>query len=401
MSDATTLPVVMTQARRPALIIGAVALGLSAVALAIGSSGDFFRAYLVGYLLVLGLSLGSMGLLFVHHLVGGAWGFIIQRQLEAATRVLPFVAVAFLPMLLHVLVAEHPIYHWAEHGAAEHDALLAHKAPYLNPVGFSLRAVLYFGVWGALIFSLNRLSKRQDETGDGTLANRLGRLSGPGIVLYMLTMTFAAFDWSMSLDPHWFSTIYGVIFVVGQVLSAMAFMIVAISFTRRNAEMGEVVTIDRFHDLGKLMFAFTCLWAYVQLSQFLIIWYGNLPEEAIFYHLRMQGGWQYVGVTLVLCQFVFPFLLLLSRRPKRSLSWAPRVAGFILFVRLIDLYWYVMPHPEAGSHTTAHLHLHWVHLTAPVGLFGLWVFLFLRNLEQRPLLPAGDPRWKEKLSHAH
>lgn len=399
MSD-TGLPSGLKQYQSPALLIGVAGLAASGFALNSGHEGDFFRAYLVGFLLVLGLTLGSMGLLFVHHLVGGAWGFIIQRMLEAATRTIPVVAILFLPLLYHVLQGEHPIYHWAEHGAAEHDKLLAHKAPYLNTEGFAIRAAVYFVVWFILIFFLNRLSKKQDETGDGTLANRLGQMAGPGIVLYMLTMTFASFDWAMSLDPHWFSTIYGVIFVVGQVLSAMALMVCLVPGVRTNAEVGEVITTDRFHDLTKLMFAFTCLWAYVQLSQFLIIWYGNLPEEIVFFHLRLNGGYQYFAVALVLGQFVFPFVLLLSRWPKRSMVWAPRIAAWIICVRYVDLYWYLMPHPEPHSHE-AILHFHWVHAAAPIGLLALWFFVFLLNLSGRPLLPAGDPRWKEKLSHAH
>lgn len=404
MSDASTLPAAVTKLRGPATIVGLVAIGISVAAIAMGNGDEFYRGYLLGYLLVLGLSLGSMGLLFVHHLVGGAWGFVIQRQLEAATRVLPFLAVAFLPILLHVLTSEHPIYHWAEPHAAEHDHLLAHKAPYLNHMGFAIRAGVYFVVWATLIFFLNRFSKKLDVSGDGTIANSLGKMAGPGIVLYMLTMTFAAFDWAMSLDPHWFSTIYGVIFIVGQVLSAMAFMILAVSFTRHDSEFGHAITTDRLHDLAKLMFAFTCLWAYVQLSQFLIIWYGNMPEETIFYHLRLQGGWQYVTVSLVFCQFVFPFAMLLSRWPKRSMKWAPRIAAFILAVRLLDLYVYVMPHAEkseSGDMIASHLHMHWVHFTAPIGLFALWVVVFIWNLGKRPLLPSKDPRWKEILSHAH
>jgi hypothetical protein len=400
VSENSTLPPILGRVRIPALVAGLVLLGLSGLSLALGDAAAFFRAYLLGFLLVLGLTLGSMGLLFVHHLVGGAWGFTIQRLLEAATRVLPLLAVLFLPILVHVLASDHPIYHWAEHGAAEHDELLAHKAPYLNGGFFAARAAVYFAVWGVLVFFLNRLSRRQDETGDGRLANALVKLSGPGIVAYMLTMTFAAFDWAMSLDPHWFSTIYGVIFVVGQVLSAMALMIVLLPFARRNPELGVVVTPDRLHDLAKLLFAFTCLWAYVQLSQFLIIWYGNLPEEVVFYALRTQGGYEYLGLALVLCQFVFPFLFFLSRWPKRSMKWAPRIAAWVLLVRLVDLYWYLMPHPEPDT-LEAHLHLHWVHLTAPLGLCALWLFAFLFTLGRRPLLPQNDPRWKEILSHAH
>ena len=400
MSEVSTLPKALKQLEWPSLVTGGALIAASVVALITGASGDFFRAYLIGFFLILGLTLGAMGLLFVHHLVGGAWGFIIQRMLEAATRTIPVVAILFLPLLIHVLTAEHPIYHWAEHGAAEHDKLLAHKAPYLNTTGFAVRAAVYFVVWSLLIYFLNRFSKLQDETGDGSLANRLGQMAGPGIVLYVFTMTFASFDWAMSLDPHWFSTIYGVIFVVGQVLSSMAMMIVLVPLARRNADLGVAMTIDRLHDLGKLLLAFTCLWGYVQLSQFLIIWYGNLPEEVIFFYQRSRGGYEYIALGVVFGQFVFPFLLLLSRWPKRSLVWAPRIAAWILFARYIDLYWYLMPHAEGGSHE-AHLHFHWVHITAPVGLLGLWFFVFLMNLEKRPLLPFNDPRWKEKLSHVH
>ncbi len=395
-----TLPPVLRRLSRPALIAGLALLGLSALGLVFGGEAPLMRGYLLGFLFILGLTLGSMGLLFIHHLVGGAWGFVVQRPLEAATRTLPLLVVAFVPLLAHVALSDHPIYHWAEAGAADHDELLAHKAPYLNVPFFAVRAAIYFAVWGALIFVLNRWSRRLDETQDGRIANQLQRIGGPGIVLYMLTMTFAAFDWAMSLDPHWFSTIYGVIFIVGQVLSAMAFMILIVPGTRRFASLQGELTVDRLHDLAKLMFAFICLWAYVQLSQFLIIWYGNLPEEIVFYHLRTQGGYEVLAVALVLCQFVFPFLFLVSRWPKRSLLWAPRVAAWVLFVRAIDLYWYLMPHPEPGTHD-AHLHLHFTHVTAPLGLAALWLFVFLHQLGRRPALPANDPRWKEKLAHGH
>ncbi|MBX2813492.1 MAG: hypothetical protein KTR25_16870 [Myxococcales bacterium] len=400
MNDSGTLPSILTRFQQRSLLVGIAALAASAGALYVGDSTEFYKAYLIGFFLVLGLTLGAMGLLFVHHLVGGAWGFIVQRMLEAATRTIPLVAILFLPLVYHVFTDAHPIYHWAEAGAAAHDALLQHKAPYLNVEGFAIRAGVYFVVWFVLIFLLNSISRRQDETGDGRLSNRLGQISGPGIVLYMFTMTFASFDWAMSLDPHWFSTIYGVIFVVGQVLSSMAMMVVMVPLARRNTDLGLAITPERFHDLTKLMFAFTCLWAYVQLSQFLIIWYGNLPEEVIFFHLRSHGGYEYFAIALVLGQFVFPFLILLSRWPKRSMKWAPRIAAWVLFVRYIDLYWYLMPHPEPGTHE-AHLHFHWVHVTAPVGLLGIWFFAFLWNLSKRPMLPVNDPRWKEKLSHVH
>lgn len=404
MSQTTTLPAVLVTARQRALVVGGGLVALSTLGYFI-SYGDFFRGYLIGFLFVLGLTLGSMGLLFIHHLVGGAWGFVIQRQLEAATRVLPYVGVAAIPIVLHVLWSEHPIYHWAhyqheihEH-LVEHDAILDHKAPYLNTSAFAVRAVVYFAIWSVLVALLNRYSDLMTETKDGAYANTLGRMAGPGIVLYMLSMTFAAFDWAMSLDPHWFSTIYGVIFIVGQVLSTMALMITLFPFTLRIGELEDAVTVDRLHDLAKLLFAFTCLWAYVQLSQFLIIWYGNLPEEAIFYHLRSHGGWEYVGLMLVLCQFVFPFLLLISRRPKRSLKWAPRIALFILAVRWLDLFYYLVPH--ADEHHHAHLTLNPLFVSLPVGLAALWLYLFLGQLEKRSILPDEDPRWKEKLHHGH
>ena len=397
MSSTAVVPAVLTRLKTPALAVGVGGLALSVV-LGFADAASFHRAWVLGYFLVLGLTLGSMGLLFIHHLVSGAWGFVIQRMLEAAARNIPLMLVLFIPILLG-LYSEHPIYHWAEAGAAAHDELIAHKAPYLNKPFFVVRAAIYFAVWFFLIFLLDRFSYKQDQTGDGRYANRLGQMSGLGLVLYVFTMSFASFDWSMSLDPHWFSTIYGAIFIVGQFLSSMALMILVLPWARRNTELGEALTTDRLHDLGKLLLAFTCLWAYVNLSQFLIIWYGNLPEETVWYHYRTHGGYEYIAVALVFCQFVIPFLSLLSRWPKRSNRWSATIAGWILAVRYIDLYWYTMPHGTHGH--VEPMQFHFVDIAAPVGMFALWFYVFLYNLDQRAILPQQDPRWKEKLQHAH
>jgi len=239
-------------------------------------------------------------------------------------------------------------------------------------------------------------SKKLDRTGEGRFANRLSRMSGIGMVLYFLTMTFAAFDWAKSLEPHWFSTIYGLVFVEGQGLSALAFCIVVLSLARRNATVGRLATVDRIHDIGKIQFALIALWAYLNFSQFLIIWYANLPEETVWYAHRTQGGYEYLAAFLIFGQFLLPFFLLMTRFTKRRMQTLAGIAVYLMVVRLIDLYWLVMP-------TEHHLDLHLrvSDFAAPLALFGLWFVAFYWYLSRRTLWVEEDPRWKERLANEH
>jgi hypothetical protein len=375
----TDIGTTLDRIQRGALAAGAAAL----VACALGAIADpqrFFEAYLVGYLFWTGIALGCAALLMLHHLVGGGWGMAIRRLLESGTRTLPLAALLVLP----VLAGLGRLYVWARPEAVAGDALLQHKQPYLNVPFFVARTAFYFAVWLALAWLLNRWSAEEDRTGSPAVRGRLQKLSGPGLVLYGLTVTFASVDWVMSLEPHWYSTIYGVVFMVGQALATLAFAIAALLVVGARPPLAEFLTVQNFHDLGNLTLAFVMLWAYVAFSQFLIIWSGNLPEEIPWYMARMRGGWGVVAAGLILFHFVLPFLLLLARENKRRLRTLGTLAAAMLALRLVDLYWIVAP-----AFRQQGLALHWMDLAAPVGVGGLWVAAFVWQLKRRPLLPAG------------
>jgi hypothetical protein len=289
---------------------------------------------------------------------------------------------------------------WADHAALEADPHLHHaveqKALYLNPAGFAARAAFYFLVWGVLAHLLSRLSLQQDSGWTRKTARRMRGLSGGGLLLMGLTITFSSIDWAMTLDPRWFSHIWGVLFMVGQALSALALCIIMIARMGGEPPLSRAALPGTVHDLGKLMLAFVMLWAYVNLSQFLIIWSGNLPEEIPWYIQRLSGGWQAVAMLLLLLHFVLPFLMLLSRDLKRSARSLSLVAGLVLAMRVVDLYWLVGPELHRSGFT-----IHWLDVAALVAIGGLWNSAFAREIHDRPLLPVGDPELDEALEAAH
>ena len=275
-------------------LIGVVGIIASVVG-AIGNPDQFFRSYLVAFMFVLAPALGGLALMMVHHLSGGAWGIPVRRLFEAGSRTIPLLALAFIPIVFGM----HHIFEWTHLDVVAKDPILQAKQPYLNTSFFIIRAVIYFAVWSGLALMLTSMSKGQDTnpmTEEGT--SRFGSIAAPGLVLYVLTLSFASFDWVMSLDPHWFSTVFGLLMVVGQGLSALTFT-VAIGFRlSRTPAMESALTPNKFHDYGKLMFAFTMLWAYLAFSQFLIIWSANLPEEIPWYIRRFTNGWGPVSILL-------------------------------------------------------------------------------------------------------
>jgi hypothetical protein len=299
--------------QRPLLAAGIAGLLLSAVGLFVNAT-QFFQSYLMAYVFCLGLTLGCLALGMVHQLSGGAWGVVIRRPIGAASRVLPVLTLLFLPIVFGM----GHLYSWTHADVVARDEALQHKQLYLNTPFFLGRAAVYFVVWNALSYYLNAWSLEQDRTGDPRLARRMQLLSAGGLVAYGLTITFASFDWLMSLEPHWFSTIYGVLIMGGQGLSGMAFLVVAIVWLSRRPPLRGVVAPAHLHDLGNLLLAFVMLWAYFSFSQYLIIWAGNLPEEISWYLHRLQTGWRFIGLTLVVFHFVVPFCLLLSRAVKRE-----------------------------------------------------------------------------------
>jgi hypothetical protein len=363
---------------------------------------QFFRSWLIGVLFVLSLALGSLALLMLQHLSGGQWGLVGRRVFEAATRTLPVVALLFVPLFFGLP----RVFLWAQPEAVAADHILQMKQPYLNAWFFIVRAVLYFAYWLACVWVLNKWSEAQDR-GEGVTkldSVRFRRVSAPGLLFLVITVSFASVDWVMSLEPEWFSTIFGLLTIAGYGLTALAFTVVVLSLVHRG-DGATVLNPRHFHDLGKLLLAFTMLWAYLSFSQFLIIWSGNLPEEIPWYIARISGSWGAVAIALVVGHFAIPFAMLLSASVKKRSASLARIAAFILVMRLVDMIWYVAPsfrHDVGDAAAAAHVALvpiHWMDLAIPIGLAGLWVFLFARQFRARALFPVNDPYFKEAFAH--
>jgi hypothetical protein len=283
------------------------------------------------------------------------------------------------------------LYVWTHADVVARDPLLQHKALYLNTPFFLIRAVIYFAVWNATSFFLNAWSLEQDRTGDPRLARRMQKLSGGGLVAYGLCMTFASFDWVMSLEPHWFSTIFGMLLIGGQGLTALSFLIVALVWLSRRKPLSDIVVPGHLHDIANLMLAFVMLWAYFSFSQYLLIWSGNLPEEITWYHHRLDTGWRYVALFLIVFHFALPFVLLLSRAIKREANTIVKVAGGILVARVVDLLWLIAPEFRDG------LGISWMDVVLPLTLSSIWLGCFIWQLRGRAILPVHDPQFEEAL----
>lgn len=353
-----------------------------------GNPAQFFQSYLTAYMLVLGATLGCLALGMIHQLSGGAWGVVTRRIFGAASRVLPVLTLLFLPIVFGM---PH-LYEWTHEEVVAADEILRGKQLYLNVPFFLVRAALYFLVWNALSYFLNKWSLEQDHTADPRIARQMQMMSGGGLLAYGLTITFASFDWLMSLDPHWFSTIYGVLVMGGQGLTALAFLIIALVWLSRRPPLDTIVVPSHFHDLANLMLAFVILWAYFSFSQYLIIYSGNLPEEITWYLRRDPTGWRFVGLALVLFHFAVPFLILLSRAAKRTPNTIVKVAIGILVVRLVDLFWLIGPefHPEG-------LVVSWLDVVLPLALGSIWAGCFIWQLRGRAILPVHDPQFHEAI----
>jgi hypothetical protein len=373
---------------RPALAVGVAALAACAAG-AVARPDQFFRSYLLAFVFWNGLSIGAMAVLMLQYLTGGAWGIAIRRELEAATRTLPLTAIAFLPLLAGL----HRLYEWTHADAVAADEMLRKKALYLNTPFFVIRAVIAFAAWFAVAHYLNKWSAAQDARPDPSINRRLQLLSGGGLVVYGLTTTFTSVDWVMSLEPHWYSTMYGVLFMIGQALGALALATLAVVRLSGLEPVSGFLGGRHLHDLGKMMFAFTMFWAYVNFSQYLIVWSGNMPEEISWYLARFRGGWGWVGGTVLLLHFVLPFLLLISRHANRNPRTLTGAAALLVVMRFVDVSWLVLPAFSKGA-----FRLDWMDLAAPLGLGGLWLAFYARNLAARPLLPLNDPGFEEALA---
>ncbi|MGH9545685.1 MAG: hypothetical protein ACRD23_10760 [Terriglobales bacterium] len=392
--DLMAPPVVKTIQQRSLLIglVFSVFAGLGAWL----RPDEFFRAYLLAFMAWLGVTLGSMAILMLRHLTKGAWGMVIRRILGAAMRCVPLMVALFIPLLFGI----HRLYIWARplDGIADkhlREHLQDITRTYLTVNGFIFRAAIYFAVWWVLSFLLTKWSAEQDHPPMRDNSARFKALSGPGLILYGFTITFAAIDWIMSIDPSWISTIYGLSFLIGQVLSALCFAVVVEGILFRYKPMSELLKPEQVHDHGKFMLAFIMVWAYFAFSQWLIIWAGNLPEEITWYMRRLNGGWGYVGLFLVLFHFAVPFVFLISRPFKRDITRLVWLAGWLLLMRYVDLFWNIEPSFSRTFNVT------WLDVVVPIAMGGLWLAYFFRNLSAMPLVPAYDVFAVEVLEAAH
>jgi hypothetical protein len=396
--DFSAPPVVKTIAQR-SLIVG-ILFSVAAAALAFSRPDEFFRAYLLGFLCWLGIALGSMAIIMIRHLTGGGWGVVIRRIQGAAMRTLPGLTVLFIPII--VAVAQHRVYPWVMPLNAIQDAHIREhlekhafiKDAYLNFSGFLIRAVIYFVIWNVLSYLLSLWSKQGDRPDAPDNTKKFKAVAGPGLILYAFTITFAAIDWVMSLDPSWISTIFGLIILIGEVLSAMCFAVVVERILSNYKPMSEMLTPDFVHDHGKWMLTFIMVWAYFSFSQWLIIWAGNLPSEITFYLKRLSGGWGSIALFLVLFHFVVPFAILLSRPFKRNIRKLVWLAIWLIFMRFVDLFWIIEPNFSNTFTVTIS------DMVVPIAIGGLWLAYFFYNLGSLPLLPAYDPAAGEVLEPA-
>lgn len=358
------------------------------------------RSWLLGFIFWGGIAIGSLGLLMLQYLTGGAWGVVSRRFFEAGSRTLVLVAIFFLPIVIGVK----SLYEFTHLPADDH--VMVHRGWYMDWRWWIARSVVYFVLLGIMTYLLNKWSAQQDQAKDVSAANgllaRSSRFCGPTLVVYSLVVTFAVVDWVMILDPHWFSTIFGLLFVIGWALSCLSFVIALLAALSDKPPLNRILGKRHFHDLGKLMLAMVMVWAYFNFSQFLIIWSGNIPEETTWYLRRMHGGWGVIGVGLVILHFAFPFLVLLMQDFKRKGRMLAMLALFILVMRIFDMYYMIGPSDrltpgiDPGNFAAS---WSWLDIVAPIGIGGIWLWYFFGQLIKMPLVPVNDPYLDNAIHH--
>jgi hypothetical protein len=388
--EQATIPPGHSWNRIPVVGAGCALLGLVVCAIfGMGNPKQFFFSWLVSFLFFSSLALGALFFVLIQYASQGSWGIVVRRIGETIFAVIPMMAVLFVPLLFGLT----HLYEWAVPGAAEHDALLRWKAPYLNVPFFLARAAIFFGIWSFIALMYYRGSRGQDLTGDPAVSARLRRFAGPAIIVLALTQTFASVDWIMSLTPHWYSTIFGVYFFAGSFVGFIALLSVLAVAMRRAGLLDAVINAEHLHDVGKFLFAFTAFWAYIAFSQFLLIWYANLPEETIWYKARLEGSWKTMSLVLMAGHFGIPFFYLMGRAVKRR-GWTLAVGGaWLLAMHFVDLYWQVMPtlHPEGVRPSV-------LDAAAFLAIGGCFVGAAGWLMRRQALVPLRDPRLAESLA---
>ncbi len=375
--------------QRKALVVGIVCLAICIIELVIHPT-QFFRSYLFAEVFWLGIALSCMAILMLHHLVSGRWGFVLRRPLEASAKTLGVLAIFFIPVVLGM----HWLYIWAQPAAVAADPVLQQKTWYLNTPFWVVRAIGFFVVWILIAYFLTKWDSKLDETGDPGWITRMRNLSGPGIAIYGFTVTFAGFDWVMSMEPHFFSTIYGMMFVVTEAVGGMSFITIVAYYLTKDKPMSEIIEPGQFHDFGNLLLVFTLLWAYLSFAQFLIIWSGNLQNEIPWYVSRIYHQWAYVALGLVIFHFAVPFLLLLQRHVTYRRQYLAQVAGLLVVMSIVDLFWILVP-----SYEKVGPQFHWCDWLALIGLGGIFLSAFTWQLRKRPLVPLRDPNFVGEVQH--
>ncbi|MBI2214022.1 MAG: quinol:cytochrome C oxidoreductase [Acidobacteria bacterium] len=378
----------------PAMWVGVTLLGGGGAAAIFGNGGSqrFLQSYLLAFTFFLSLALGALFFVLISHLTRSGWSVTLRRLAEDLASTLWLAALLFVPIVLGI----DELYEWAREDVVAHDAVLQGKAAYLNTNFFIIRWIFYFAVWVSLAEYFSRLSGKQDETGDPELTLRMERASAPGMLLFAVTITFASFDLLMSLDAHWFSTIFGVYFFSGSTVSFFALLAVVVLFMQRIGFVRHSVTVEHLHDVGKLTFAFVVFWAYIAFSQYMLIWYGNLPEETGWYERRQEGDWTWASLGLLAGHFLIPFLFLMSRHVKRRRGMLAAGATWVLLMHVLDLYWIIMPQKQFD--TAGRIPLHGFDVLCLAGFALLFIAAAKQTMGRRSLIPERDPRLAEAMA---
>ena len=381
-------------------VVGGLGL-LLCVAGFFANRAEFFQSYLFAFIYWSGFAFGGLGILLLNNVVGGKWGVTARRFLEAQMRTLPLIFIFTLILLFGLK----DLYPWTHPNIVAASDVLRHKHPYLNIPFFIARIFIYFALmtfWG---WRVNRFADEQDRTGDPTIGERMRAFSAPGLLIFVLTMTFAYIDWILSADTQFFSTVYGGMILIGDVVQCFALTLLVMILTSRSDRFGGRINAKILHDLGNMMFAFVIFWTYLSASQLIIVWPANLPQELVWYLDRVSGFWKWFALATALSMFAIPFLALLSQARKRDPRRLIKVAIWILIARAIDVFWIIEPTFRSVS-TSSPLHnshgfaIYWTDFAAFFGIGGVWIYVFLGQLRRRPLLPLHDPRVSSPLPEA-
>ncbi len=373
-----------------ALIAGGAGLALSAAGFFINPE-QLFHSYLTAFAFWASIGLGALFFVLLNHLVGAEWSIVLRRMTESLMMTLPLMVVFFIPLIFGF----HYLYEWSHAETVAGDALLREKAGYLNVNFFIIRSAVYFAIWFIFGRLLYKFSLKQDG-GDHSSDDTMRRLSAPGMILFALTTTYAAYDWMMSLQPHWYSTIFGLWYFSGAFLAVLSFLVVFGLYLRKKEILAATITVEHYHDLGKFMFAFTIFWSYISFSQFFLIWYANMPEETVFYLRRWENSWMYVSVFQIVGHLMIPFIALIPRAMKRNFTAMKIIAIWILFCHWVDLYWNIMP-----NYSKLGIELSWMDAATMLGIGGSFIWLFWKRYASQALIPVKDPRLEASLHFAN